>query len=53
MLVENAFAFYLFLVNPTTSAWFAEIPQRYNVAIMVLIVLQFGALGALSWVTLE
>ncbi|WP_435076048.1 hypothetical protein [Halococcus sp. AFM35] len=53
LLVENGFAFYLFVVDPTTSAWFAEIPARYNIAFMVLTLLQFGALGALSWVTVE
>lgn len=53
LLVENSYAFYLFVLNPATSGWFVEIPERYNLALMVLTLLQFGALGALSWVTLE
>lgn len=53
LLVESGFAFYLFVLNPTTSDWFTGIPTRYNLAIMVLTLLQFGALGVLSWVTLE
>ncbi|MCO8256799.1 hypothetical protein NKF26_23560 [Haladaptatus sp. AB618] len=51
LLVENSYAFYIFVIDPTTSGWFAEIPARYNFALMVLAILQAGALGTLSWVT--
>lgn len=53
LLAANGFAFYLYVVDPTTSQWFLEIPTRYNVAFMVLAVLQLGALTALAWVTLD
>lgn len=50
---ENAYALYIYLLNPTTSHWFAEIPVRYNVAILTLTVLEFVALVVLSWITFE
>ena len=53
LLAQNAYALYIYVVDPTTSRWFAEIPERYNVAIMVLTLLQFGAIVVLSWVTRE
>jgi len=51
LLVQNAYAFNLYVLDPTTSGWFAEIPPRYNFAIAVLTVLEFAALAALAWVT--
>lgn len=53
LLAENAFALYLFAIDPTTSAWFAEIPPLYNRSLMVLAVLQFAALAVLSWITVQ
>jgi hypothetical protein len=53
LLAQNAFALYIYVVNAKTSGWFAEIPELYNMSIMVLTVLQFAALAALAWVTLE
>lgn len=53
LLAANGYAVYLYMVDPTTSRWFLEIPTRYNLAFMVLAVLQLGALSALAWVTLE
>lgn len=53
LLLQNGYALYIYAVDPTTSEWFANIPSRYNVVIMLLTVLQFGALGALAWLTLE
>ena len=53
LLAQNGYALYIYVVDPTTSSWFAEIPERYNLAIMLLTLLQFGALAVLSWVTLE
>jgi NADH:ubiquinone oxidoreductase subunit 3 (subunit A) len=53
LLADNAFAFYIYVLNPTTSGWFAGIPERYNVVIMLLALFQLGALLALAWVTFE
>lgn len=53
LLVQNGFATYIYLLDPTTSGWYAGIPERYNVAIMVLTVLQTGALVALVRITME
>lgn len=51
LVAQNAYAINLYVFDPTTSGWFANIPPRYNFAIAVLTVLQFGALVALAWVT--
>jgi hypothetical protein len=51
LLVQNAYALNLYVLDPTTSGWFADIPPRYNFAIAVLTVLEFAALAALAWVT--
>ena len=51
LLLQNGFAAYIYVVDPTTSGWFATIPARYNLAIMVLTVLQTAALLALAWIT--
>ncbi len=53
LLVQNAYALYIYVLDPTTSDWFANIPARYNLAIMLLTVLQFGALVALARMTLR
>ncbi|WP_254534752.1 hypothetical protein [Halomarina litorea] len=53
LLVQNGFATYIYLVDPSTSRWYAGIPERYNIAIMVLTVLQTSALAALVRITLE
>jgi len=53
LLAENGYALYLYLLDPTTSHWFSEIPQRYTVSIMLLTLFQFGALAVLSWITLD
>lgn len=53
MLAENGFALYLYVLDPTTSSWFAGIPVRYNVAFMLLALFQLCALSALAWITLE
>lgn len=51
LLVQNGYALFIYVVDPTTSDWFANIPERYNVAIMLLTVLQFGAISTLAWMT--
>ncbi|MFB6170443.1 MAG: hypothetical protein ABEJ06_04770 [Haloarculaceae archaeon] len=53
LLTENAYALYIYVLDPTTSHWFAEIPARYNVAIMTLTLFEFAALAVLSWMTFE
>lgn len=50
-VVQNAYALNLFVLDPTTSGWFAEIPQRYTFALAVLVVCELAALVALAWVT--
>lgn len=51
LLVQNAYALNLYVLDPTTSGWFADIPPRYNFAIAVLTLLEFAALAALAWVS--
>lgn len=51
LVAQNAYAINLFALDPTTSAWFADIPGRYNFAFAVLSVFEFAALLALAWVT--
>lgn len=53
LLIENGYALYIYVLDPTTSHWFAEIPQRYNAAIMTITLLEFAALVVLSWMTFE
>lgn len=53
LLAHNGVALYLFALNPTTSNWFVDIPAFYNLAFMVLALLQFAALAVLAWVTME
>lgn len=53
LLAENAFALYLYAIDPTTSAWFADIPELYTRSLMVLALLQLAALAVLSWITLQ
>jgi uncharacterized membrane protein YozB (DUF420 family) len=51
LLAQNVYAINLFVLDPTTSGWFAEIPPRYNFALAVLAVFESAALLALAWVT--
>lgn len=51
LLAQNAYAINLFVLDPATSGWFAEIPPRYNFALAVLAAFEFAALLALAWVT--
>ncbi|WP_336037881.1 hypothetical protein [Halobacterium yunchengense] len=51
LLAQNAYALYLFALDPATSGWFAEIPPRYTFALAVLAVCELAALLALTWVT--
>jgi NADH:ubiquinone oxidoreductase subunit 3 (subunit A) len=53
LLANNGFAIYIYALNPTTSDWFATIPERYNIVFMILALFQLGALLALSWITFE
>lgn len=53
LVAHNGVALYLFALNPTTSNWFVDIPEFYNLAFMVLALLQFAALAVLAWVTME
>lgn len=51
LVAQNAYAINLYVFDPTTSGWFANIPSRYNFAIAVLTTFEFAALVALAWVT--
>ncbi|MFB6068383.1 MAG: hypothetical protein ABEJ90_00465 [Halobacterium sp.] len=51
LVAQNAYAIDLFVLDPTTSGWFATIPPRYNFALAMLALAEFGALAALAWVT--
>jgi len=53
LIAQNAYAINLFVLDPATSGWFAEIPSQYNFALAVLACLEFAALLALSWVTAQ
>lgn len=51
LVAQSVYAINLYVLDPATSGWFAEIPPQYNFALAVLTVSQFGALLALAWVT--
>ena len=51
LVAQGAYAINLYVLDPTTSDWFADIPAEYNFALAVLTVSQFGALLALAWIT--
>ena len=49
---ENAIGLYLFVVDPTVSAWVASpefVPRPAQVAMFVLRALEFGGLVFLAW----
>lgn len=52
LLAENALSLYIFIVDPTLSAWFAsEVPNVVWRAMMVLHVFQTIGLAFLFWIT--
>ncbi|WP_101296751.1 hypothetical protein [Halegenticoccus soli] len=52
LLAENAFALYIYLVDPTLSGWFAsEVPAIAWRGMMALHVLETVGVGFLLWVT--
>ncbi len=52
LLAENALSLYIFIVDPTLSAWFAsEVPNIVWRAMMVLHVLQTIGIAVLLWVS--
>lgn len=52
LLAENALSLYIFIVDPTLSAWFAsEVPNIVWRAMMILHVLQTIGLAFLLWVS--
>lgn len=52
LLAENALSLYIFIVDPTLSAWFAsEVPTIVWRAMMVLHVLQTIGIAFLLWVS--
>lgn len=52
LLAENALSLYIFIVDPTLSAWFAsEVPNIVWRAMMVLHVFQTIGIAFLLWVS--
>ena len=52
LLAENALSLYVYIVDPTLSAWFAsEVPDIAWRAMMALHVLETLALAFLVWIT--
>ena len=54
LLVENLFAIYYYLVDPTLSVWFSTaVPPVAWRALVSIHVAQSVALGALLWATMD
>ncbi|MFD1512749.1 hypothetical protein [Halomarina rubra] len=54
LLVENAFALYVYLLDPRLSAWFGTaVPDVAWYAMLGFHVLEALAIGFLTWVTLD
>lgn len=54
LLIENVFALYYYLVDPTLSAWFStNVPPEAWYAMLLFHVLETLALLFLSWVTFD
>ncbi|PSP22353.1 hypothetical protein BRC61_04905 [Halobacteriales archaeon QH_10_65_19] len=52
LFAENALSLYVYIVDPTLSAWFSsEVPDIAWRAIMALHVLETAGLAFLTWVT--
>jgi len=52
LLAENTLAFYYYLLDPTLAGWFeTAVPAVAWRAMMLLHVLESGALAFLAWVT--
>jgi hypothetical protein len=54
LLLENAFALYIYLLDPTLSVWFASsVPAIAWRGLMSLHVLETVGIGFLVWITLD
>ncbi|MFB6218943.1 MAG: hypothetical protein ABEH77_07170 [Halobacteriaceae archaeon] len=53
LLLENGFAFYIYMLHPMLSSWFAGLPGISAGAMAVLRLLQTGAVLFLAWITLD
>ena len=54
LLVENAFAFYSYLIDPQLSSWFAtSVPPVAWWAMLSFHVVETAAIAFLAWVTLD
>jgi hypothetical protein len=54
LLIENALAAYLFILDPTLSAWIQNeqmVPYPAQLALATLRVLEFGGVAFLTWVS--
>jgi len=54
LLVENAFAFYVYSLDPVLAVWFSEeLPRTPWIALSIFHILEAGAIAFLTWVTLD
>ncbi|WP_158056357.1 hypothetical protein [Halorussus halophilus] len=52
LLAENALAFYYYMLDPLLAGWFSTaVPAPAWRAMLILHILEFGALVFLTWVT--
>ena len=52
LFAENVLAFYYYMLDPLLAGWFSTaVPAPAWRAMMILHVLEFGALAFLTWVT--
>jgi phosphoglycerol transferase MdoB-like AlkP superfamily enzyme len=54
LLAENAVAAYLFIMDPTLSAWINDptaVPRPARITLAALRLMEFGGLAFLTWVT--
>ena len=54
LLLENAFALYYYLVDPTLSAWFStQVPAVAWRAMLLFHILEMVAIAIITWTTLD
>lgn len=51
LVLENAFALYVFLLHPVTAGWLSSSAGVAQIAMMGLRVLELAAIGLLAWIT--
>lgn len=51
LFLENAMAFYFYLLHPVLNVWVSDIPSVAQIAMTALRVAEFGGLAVLTWAT--